>query len=104
MTNSSLVKTANLKPFKKGKDPRRNASGAMCAERAAWATKFNNALAKKLSPDEAADILIAAYKAKRPWAVAEVHERIMGKVTQPIETDQAVTYRVIYDDTPEPEA
>jgi hypothetical protein len=50
----------------------------------AWTNLFLNALAKKLKPEKAADILIEAYEAKRPWAITEAHERIMGKVTQPV--------------------
>jgi len=96
--NSASVVPAQLKPFKKGDDSRRNRNGSISGERAAWAARFNNALAAKLDPEEAAKVLVEAYKAKRPWAVSEVHERLMGKVTQVVEADQAITYRIVYDD------
>jgi len=82
MIRSSSEK--NLKPFKKGADPRRAKGGAACVERTAWTNLFLNRLAKRLKPADAADILATAYEKGRPWAIAEVHERLMGKVTQPI--------------------
>jgi len=82
MIRSSSEK--NLKPFKKGADPRRAKGGAACVERTAWTNLFLNRLAKRLKPADAADILAMAYEKGRPWAIAEVHERLMGKVTQPI--------------------
>lgn len=94
MTHSASV---HLKPFKKGPDSRRYKGGSACIERTAWTNLFLNRLAKRLKPADAADILATAYEAKRPWAIAEVNERLMGKITQPVETEQHVTYRVIYD-------
>jgi hypothetical protein len=93
-------------PFKKGADPRRNPSGAKSRDRAAWSIKFNNALAMKLDPAEAADILIKSFRARQSWATQEVLDRLLGKVTQPVETKQNVLYRVIYEkpkdkDTPD---
>jgi hypothetical protein len=82
MIRSSSEK--NLKPFRKGYDYRRAKGGAACIERTAWTNLFLNRLAKRLKPADAADILATAYEKGRPWAIAEVHERLMGKVTQPI--------------------
>lgn len=84
MTHNSTVKTANLKPFKKGSDSRRNPTGALCKEAAAFSMKFRNALAKKITPDELADIIIDAANRRRPWAIDIILERLIGKVTQPI--------------------
>jgi len=84
MTHSSSVKTKNLKPFKKGEDSRRNPTGALCKEAAAFSMKFRNALAKKGKPDELADVLWKHAKNGRPWAIDIILERLMGKVTQPI--------------------
>jgi len=84
MNHNSSVKTKNLKPFKKGDDPRRAKNGAACIERIAWTNLFLNRLAERLDPRMAANILATAYEAKRPWAITEVHERLMGKVTQPV--------------------
>lgn len=85
MSRSSTVKTENLKPFKKGKDERRNPTGALSREAAAFSMKFRNALAKKMSPEDVADILINEVKKKKPWAIQEFLDRLMGKSTQPIE-------------------
>jgi len=84
MNHSASVKTRNLKPFRKGEDLRRHKHGSASEERATWTNLFLNRLAKRLDPKVAADILALAYEAKRPWAITEVHERLMGKVTQPI--------------------
>ena len=84
MTGSGKRVAPKGKPFQKG-DPRINKGGSATRERAAWSAKFHNALAEKLTPDQAADTLVAAFKAKQSWAVQEVLERLMGKVTQPIE-------------------
>lgn len=94
MTDSSADKTARLKPFKKGADSRRNPTGAMSRERAAWSNKFHNALAEKLTPEDAADLLIKAFKARQSWAAQEVLERLLGKVTQPV--DNKVTGSVTF--------
>ena len=83
--------------FKKGADSRRNPTGAMSRERAAWATKFSNALADKLTPEDAADILIKSFRARQSWATQEVLDRLLGKVTQPIAAEQNIVYRVIYE-------
>ena len=69
----------------------------MSRERAAWSTKFHNALAEKLTPEEAADILIKALKARQSWAAQEVLDRLLGKVTQPVTAEQNIVYRVIYE-------
>jgi len=83
----------NLKPFKKGHDPRRKKLGPVAVERSTWTTLFLNRLAERLDPKVAADILASAYEAKRPWAISEVHERLMGKVTQPITGEMAHTLK-----------
>jgi len=99
MNRSASVKTKNLKPFRKGEDSRRHKHGSASEERAAWTNLFLNRLAERLDPAEAADILATAYEAKRPWAIMEVHERLMGKVTQPLggDKDNPVPIRLIYE-------
>ena len=84
MASSKAALSAPGKPFKKGDDPRRN-KGNKNAGAQAFAIKFRNALAEKISPDEVADILIAEVKKKRPWAIQEYLDRLMGKSAQPIE-------------------
>jgi len=106
MARSNTAKPASKetrgKPFEKGSDSRRNVTGQKNSDRVEWTAKFNNLLAKKLDPEAAVDVLIKAYKASRPWAIQEVHERLMGKVTQPIDhsgelkTDNTVTVKVIH--------
>ena len=84
--------------FKKG-DPRINRNGRKSVTRAEWSVKFNDLLAEELPPNEAVKVLIKAYKAGRPWAIQEVLERLMGKVTQPIDhgasTDGSLIIKVI---------
>jgi len=102
MTDSLAEKTARLKPFKKGADSRRNPTGAMSRERAAWSIKFHNALAEKLTPEDAADLLIKAFKARQSWAAQEILDRLLGKVTQPVSGDLTHTHTVLFQ-MPRPE-
>jgi hypothetical protein len=71
----------------------------MSRERAAWSAKFHNALAEKLTPEDAADVLIKAFKARQSWASQEVLDRLLGKVTQPVsgalDTSGTLTIRVV---------
>ena len=98
MTNSKPVKMKPRgKPFKKGDDPRRNTAGNLNAEAQSWGIEYRNWLAKKLTPEKAAEVTVDAYKRKQAWAVQEVNERLGGKVSQPIETDQNILYRIIYE-------
>ena len=85
--------------FKPGDDPRRNKAGNLNKEAQSWEIRFRNALARKLSPEKAAGILFTAYKRGHAWAVDEVNSRLMGKVSQPIQADQNVVFRIIYDKT-----
>lgn len=71
--------------FRRGADPRRNSRGNLNAEAQSWEIRFRNALAKKLNPDKAADLVVKAYLRAQAWAVAETHERLMGRVTQPFD-------------------
>jgi hypothetical protein len=82
--------------FSKG-DPRINKAGNLNKQAQAWSILFRNHLASKLLPEKAADVLIRAYQRGQAWAIDEVNSRLMGKVTQPIEAEQNITYRVIYE-------
>ena len=82
--------------FKKG-DPRINRNGRKSVTRAEWSVKFNDLLAEELPPNEAVKVLIKAYKAGRPWAIQEVLERLMGKVTQPIDHSGEVDHNLFFD-------
>ena len=82
-THSSREK--NLRPFKKGADARRNPLGRVSQARSTWMAKFLNALAEKLDPDEAAEVFVKRYRAGIPFFVGEAHERLGGKVTQPVD-------------------
>jgi len=93
MNHRKAVNTENLKPFKKGADSRRN-KGNKNAEAQSFSIQFRNALAKKLSADKIADILIAEVERKRPWAIQEFLDRLMGKSTQPLEHSGEVNHAV----------
>ena len=94
MTHNKAVNTENLKPFKKGDDPRRDKGGNKNKEAQAFSILFRNALAKKMKPEELADIIITEAKRRRPWAIDIILERLMGKVAQPISGDLSLTYLV----------
>ena len=86
MNHSNSVKAANLKPFKKGEDKRRNTtSGPLKKEAIAFAIKFKNALVEHGNPNELAEILWNEARKKKPWAIEMILDRMMGKSTQPIE-------------------
>lgn len=85
------------RPFKKGADPNRHPFGRVSQKRAAWMATFLNELASILGPKEAARIVAKKYRAGLPFFVGETHERLGGKVTQPVDATQNVTYRLIYD-------
>ena len=93
MTHRRAVNTANLKPFKKGADPRRN-SGNKNAEAQSFSIKFRNALAKKLSAEKVAEILIEEVKRKKPWAIQEFLDRLTGKSTQPLEHSGEINHAI----------
>lgn len=76
--------------FKKGHDPRRNSAGNLNAEAQSWEIHFRNALAKRLDPEKAADLMAKAYLRAQAWAVNESHERLMGKVKQALEHSGAI--------------
>jgi len=76
--------------FQKGADPRRNSGGNLNAEAQSWEIRFRNALAKKLDPVKAADLMTKAYLRAQAWAVNESHERLMGKVSQALEHSGAI--------------
>ena len=86
-------------PFHKGDDPRRGKNGALCAERAAFATKFANALATQGKPEELAKVLWDAARSKRPWAIEMILDRLMGKPNQPMTGEfngkQSLTIKVV---------
>jgi len=90
------------RPFKKGKDDRRNSNGSVCLERAQWAAKFHNALSKKITPDAVADILVDAVRKGRPWAIELYLDRLIGKEVQPIsgQVDSHLTIEVVKVDRP----
>ena len=96
MNNSSRVVPAQLKPFKKGKDSRRNPLGRVSQARSSWMAKFLNELAEVLDPKEAAEMFARKYKGGQPFFVGQAHERLGGKVTQPVDADLTVKGQVIF--------
>lgn len=71
--------------FKRGHDPRRNMGGNKNVEAQNFAVEFRNALAKEMKPSAVAKLLIEEVKKKKPWAIQEFLDRLMGKPAQPIE-------------------
>jgi hypothetical protein len=84
---SSPATLAALKrhAFKPGNDPNRNAKGPVCKERATWAIEFNNALAKRADAEALVEKLVSLAERGVEWAMKEVLDRLLGKVTQPID-------------------
>jgi hypothetical protein len=80
------VKKQRGKPFAKGPDSRRNSAGGNRNHEAqSYTIRFANALAKKLDPEEFADIVIDEVRHHRPGAREFYADRLMGKISQPLE-------------------
>lgn len=86
------------KPFIKN-DPRSNKAGSHNAALQSYTINFLNALASKIKPEELADLTVEDVRRHRPGAREFVADRLMGKVTQPVQADQNIVYRIIYDKT-----
>jgi len=90
----------NLKPFKKGKDPRRNITGVNRMP------DLSEAIAKILNEEKdgktALDAILAALRAKAAKgdvrAAQELLDRGYGKSSQPIETNQKISFNIDSDD------
>jgi hypothetical protein len=96
VSNSSRVVPAQLKPFKKGEDSRRNPLGRVSHARSTWMAQFLNSLAEKLTPEEAAEMFAKRYKSGIPFFVGEAHDRLGGKVSQPMTADMTVKGQVMF--------
>lgn len=71
----------NLKPFKKGFDPRRH-GGPKNHELADFTINFKNALATKVPAEKIADILAKYILNGRPWAIQLGLEYLVEKPAQ----------------------
>lgn len=83
----------NLKPFKKGFDPRRR-GGPKNHELADFTINFKNALAKKAPAEKIADILAKHILNGRPWAIQLGLEYLVEKPAQKHEGDIALRVKM----------
>jgi len=83
MTGSQKRIAPKGKPFEKG-DPRINKHGPVSEERRTFTVEFNNAIAKRADVPKLVDKLVTLAEHGIEWAMKEVLDRTMGKVTQPI--------------------
>ena len=101
MSENSKAGVAGKGQFKKGADPRRHTNGRKSKEVIAVGKALQEALADEGKRDDKINALVKKIWEKalqgQPWAVDMVFERLAGKVTQPIETDQSILYKIIYD-------
>jgi hypothetical protein len=102
MTDSKAVRPGQ---FKKG-DPRINKNGRKSKGAIAFGAAFARALANSGDAQALADLLWERALRGQPWAVDALLDRLIGKVTQPIDAEHNVLYRVIYEkpkdkDTPD---
>lgn len=94
MTDSNAVPAGR---FKKGDDPRRNCQGQKSKDAVAFGAAFSRALANGGDPQALADMLWDKALKGQSWAADMLLDRLIGKVTQPVESDQRIVYRVIYE-------
>jgi len=81
------------KPFASGTDPRRRTGKPRreARERQSYTIRFKNALANGLEPDEFAEIVIQEVRHHKPGAKEFFAVRLMGNITQPVDTTIAGT-------------
>lgn len=91
------TEAVNRGRFQKGSDPRRSLTGGKTVEAHSFGRLFVNALATKGDPAKLAEVLWEKAMKGQPWAVEMVLDRLLGKVSQPIEGAHEVIYKVIYD-------
>jgi len=95
MSDSKPVNTANLKPFKKGFDPRRNKGGNLNAAAQSYEIRFRNALATGLAPEEFAAVVIDEVQRHRPGAREFYADRLMGKISQPVSGNMTMDGKLV---------
>jgi hypothetical protein len=94
VTDNKPAKRGPGKPFVKG-DPRINHGGNLNRAAQTYEILFRNALAQKLTPQEFAAIVIEDVRRHRPGAKEFYADRLMGKVTQPVNGKVSVDGKLI---------
>ena len=83
------------KPFKKG-DLRINRLGGVSKEKRAFKEEFDNAMAKRIDMNSLVEKLATLAEHGVEWAMREVLERMLGKVSQPVSGDLQVHGQVVF--------
>lgn len=79
------------RPFVKG-DPRINRRGPVSKSRQSFTNEFNNALAERANAQKLVDKLVSLAEHGVEWAMKEALDRLMGKVSQPMDLKATLTF------------
>jgi hypothetical protein len=94
---SASVKKPRGKPFPPGPDERRHVHGSKNVAAVQYPIEAVNELALLIPPKEWAAIIADGVRKNRPGYKELFAKYVLGEPPQRVETEQHVTYRVIYD-------
>jgi hypothetical protein len=94
VTGNKSARRGPGKPFVKG-DPRINHGGNLNHAAQSYEIRFRNALAEGLPPAEFAAIVIEDVRRHRPGAREFYADRLLGKVSQPVQGNMTVDGKLI---------